>query len=444
MSSLSLFDEIVPEYVRPSMKDAIPPQGNGRKAIGSFSGCGGSTLGLKMAGWDVLAGIEFIPAAAETYRANFPNARMYEEDIRKLDPARILLDLGLAKGELDLFEGSPPCASFSAAGMGERGWGTVKKYSDSEQRTDDLFWEWARLLEGFSPKAFVAENVPGMISGASLEEYAHKITRDLGKLGYRVTAKVLNAANFGVPQERRRLIFYGLRVDLARHPELPRETVSVPHTLEQALASVDPEDPDHKDFLEASSMEGKAVGRTWEAKKGLRSKDDCARCGKPLGEHGRQTKTVGSVKKTKAEAGATRTKQIVICADGEPGVEIKDYFLLVVPDLKKPCTTVTATGAQTGAASVVHPTECRKFTPAEVKAISGFPADFVLTGTREQRYERIGRTVTPPMYKAVGERIAHQLKSAESWRCACGRGGPRYDGGDVCERCVMDDFAEHG
>jgi site-specific DNA-cytosine methylase len=134
-------------------------------------------------------------------------------------------------GELDLFEGSPPCASFSAAGAGEKDWGKTKKYSDSEQRTDDLFYEWVRLLEGLRPRAFIAENVPGMINGNALSEYAHKITAELSKLGYRVSAKVLNAANYGVPQERERLIFVGIRNDVQDDGpawEYPPPTTPVP------------------------------------------------------------------------------------------------------------------------------------------------------------------------------------------------------------------------
>lgn len=406
-----MWDAVTTPYVRPTMAQIDRRPRNGLSAVGSFSGCGGSSLGLKMAGWEVRAAIEFIPAAADTYTANFPDATVvYRQDIREIPAAGILADLKLKRGELDLFEGSPPCASFSAAGMRERGWGTVKKYSDSEQRTDDLFYEWERLLEGLYPRAFVAENVPGMESGAALADYAHKITRALGEHGYRCSSAVVNAANYGVPQVRRRLIFVGIRNDVKGDWSWPAPTVHEPVTVRTALESVKPGDPDHAEFLEASSMKGKAVGRTWEWKRGLREKDLCARCEKHLREHETATVTVGSVKKSKGQEEAQRTKGVHLCADGERAIEVKDYFLLTMPDLDRPCPTLTATGAQVGAASVVHPTECRKFTPAEAKALCGFPADFVLTGTREQRYERMGRAVAPPVYEAIGKHLAEILK----------------------------------
>jgi DNA (cytosine-5)-methyltransferase 1 len=408
--SLSLFEEVAPPYVRPSLASILERPRNGLRAVGSFSGCGGSSLGLKMAGWDVLAAVEFIPAAAETYRANFPGTRVYEEDVRALTAERILTDLGLERGELDLFEGAPPCASFSPAGSRERHWGEAKKYSDTRQRTDDLFFKWVRLLEGLAPRAFIAENVPGMITGSALEEYAWKVTRLLSEKGYRVSAKVLNAANYGVPQERRRLIFVGFRDDVDVDPwEWPRPTTPVPFTLRQALEEVRADDPDHTpEFLAACSMERYAVGRTWEAYRGLRDWRTCVRCDRPLEEHSRRYKDG----KTTGFAGSDvreRETYSIVCADGETGQEVKDYFVFGMPQLDRPCLVITATAASAGAASVVHPTECRKFTPGEGKSISGFPPDFVLTGTREQRSERIGRAVPPPLFEVLGRALAERL-----------------------------------
>lgn len=409
----ALWDIQAPPLVRPTMEEIRARPSNGLTAVGSFSGCGGSSLGLRMAGWKVPYAIEFIPAAADTYEANSAGTFVDRRDIRKIPPGEILDHLGLLPGELDLFEGSPPCASFSAAGNRDKSWGEVKKYSDTKQRTDDLFWEWARILEGLKPRAFVAENVPGLISGNALEEYAHKITRMLGEMGYRVGARVLNSANYGVPQERKRLIFLGYRHDQGVHPEFPYPTSEEPHTTRQALESVDPADPDHAPFVEASSMEPYAVGRTWHAlvERGARREahgdrnaippleDRCARpeCGKPLEDH--------DVERRDNKGRVVDAK----CEDGEKAVLVKDYFMFQLPDLDKPCPTLTATGSSAGAASVVHPTECRKMTPAEAKAICGFPPDFILTGTREQRYERMGRAVTPPLYEAVGRKIAEAL-----------------------------------
>jgi DNA (cytosine-5)-methyltransferase 1 len=395
--------EAADAFVRPTMDEVLATPRNGLRAAGSFSGCGGSALGLRMAGWSVDVGVEFIPAAAECYRRNLPDCKLLEKDIRAVKGGEIRDAMGLDVGELDLWEGSPPCASFVPIGARGRGWGQVRKYSDTEQRTDDLFWEWIRLMGVLRPRAILAENVPGMLSGAALHEYAHAVTRGLGEMGYRVAARLVNSSWFGVPQNRRRLIFLGYREDLGLHPFFPDGARGWPVTLGQALASVDPADPDHAPFLEDSSMVGYATGRTWEWKRGQRDKGVCARCGE------RNTAHAMEVRDTKAIAGGRKLTGVTVCADGERGVEVKDYDMLLVPSLDDPCPTITAGDARPADASVTHPTECRKLTPAECKAVCAFPLDFVLTGTREQRVERMGRAVTPPVYEAFGERIARSL-----------------------------------
>jgi DNA (cytosine-5)-methyltransferase 1 len=206
-----------PPYRVPPMAEiaAVPP--NGLTAVSTFSGCGGSSLGYKIAGFKVLWANEFIPAAAATYRANHPGTVLDTRDIRKVQPADILEAIGMRAGDLDLFDGSPPCASFSTAGKREKGWGRVKPYSDTRQRVDDLFFEFARLVRGIQPRVFIAENVAGLVSGTA-KGYFLQILRELKAAGYRVEARLLDAQWLGVPQMRKRVIFQGVREDLGRSP----------------------------------------------------------------------------------------------------------------------------------------------------------------------------------------------------------------------------------
>ncbi|WBB94202.1 DNA (cytosine-5-)-methyltransferase [Verrucosispora sp. WMMC514] len=229
-----------PPYRVPSMAEIRNLPWNGLTAVSTFSGGGGSSLGYRMAGYRVLWASEFIPAARETYLANAaPYTTVDGRDIRKVTASDILTATGLKAGELDLFDGSPPCASFSTAGKREAGWGKVKKYSDSAQRTDDLFFEFVRLIEGVRPKVFVAENVSGLVKG-SAKGYFIEIMRALKAAGYRVGAQLLDAQRLGVPQARQRLIFVGVRDDLGKDPVFPaplpyRYTVrdALPHILAQ-------------------------------------------------------------------------------------------------------------------------------------------------------------------------------------------------------------------
>lgn len=184
--------------------------------ISSFSGCGGSSTGVKMAGGNVLVATEFIAPAVETYRANHKGTLVLDSDIREVDWVSVRKDLKLKKGALDFSEGSPPCKSFSTSGTGSNDWGKEKLYSENVyQRTDDLFYEEMRKLDAFMPKVFVCENVKGMVEGDA-KGYFIEILRDLKAIGYDVRAQVLNAAYMGVPQARERVIFVGVRDDIAK------------------------------------------------------------------------------------------------------------------------------------------------------------------------------------------------------------------------------------
>ena len=210
-----------PPYRVPTMTEIAALKPNALRAVSTFSGCGGSCLGFEMAGYRVAWGNEFIPAAAATYILNHPDTILDTRDIRSVQPSEILEATGLAVGELDVFEGSPPCASFSTAGKRARDWGKVKDYSDTRQRTDDLFFEYARLLEGLKSRVFVAENISGLVKGVA-KGYFIEILAKLKACGYRVSCKVLDAQWLGVPQARQRTIFIGVREDLGKEPVFPK------------------------------------------------------------------------------------------------------------------------------------------------------------------------------------------------------------------------------
>ena len=192
---------------------------NGLNVVSTFSGCGGSCLGYRMAGYRVLWASEFIEAAAEVYKLNHPNSILDRRDIRQVKPEEIVE--AVDGKQIDILDGSPPCASFSTAGKREAGWGKVKKYSDTKQRVDDLFFEFARILKGLQPRVFVAENVSGLVKGTA-KGYFLEILAALKACGYRVRCKVLDAQWLGVPQMRQRTIFVGVHDDLKRDPVYPK------------------------------------------------------------------------------------------------------------------------------------------------------------------------------------------------------------------------------
>ena len=178
--------------------------------ISTFAGCGGSSLGYSMAGFRELLAVEWDQNAVDTFRRNFPDVDVYHGDIAALSVEEALRRTGLRPGALDVFDGSPPCQGFSTAG---------KRMLDDPR--NQLFREYVRLLRGLQPKVFVMENVSGMVKGKMKLVFA-EILRELKASGYRVSARLLNAMYFNVPQSRERMIFIGVRDDLPAAPSHPR------------------------------------------------------------------------------------------------------------------------------------------------------------------------------------------------------------------------------
>ena len=206
-----------------------PREADAPTVISTFAGCGGSSLGYHMAGFRELLAVEWEQNAADTFRLNFPHVPLYHGDIAKLSVDECLRLAGVKPGELTVFDGSPPCQGFSTAG----------KREISDQR-NQLFREYCRLLEGLRPRAFVMENVSGMVKGDFKLIFA-EILRTLKRCGYRVKARLLCAMWYGVPQSRERMIFVGVREDLGIEPSHPTGW-SEPVTVRSAFLRVPPPD----------------------------------------------------------------------------------------------------------------------------------------------------------------------------------------------------------
>ena len=188
------------------------------KVISTFSGCGGSSMGYHLAGYDVLMAVEMDNHAAETYKLNFPDTIVYHGDIHDLTIDEILEKTKLKPGELDLFDGSPPCQGFSMIGK--------REYCDPKNQ---LYNEYIRLLRGLKPKTFVMENVKGLVIG-KMKLIFKDILTELKNSGYDVQVKLMNAKYYNCATERERLIFIGVREDLgipASHPNPQTRPISI-------------------------------------------------------------------------------------------------------------------------------------------------------------------------------------------------------------------------
>lgn len=311
--------------------------------ISTFAGAGGSSLGYSMAGYRELLAVEWDDNAVETFRLNFPDVPVYHGDIAKLSVEQVLDMTGLQPGQLDVFDGSPPCQGFSTAG---------KRVMDDPR--NGLFREYVRLLRGLRPKVFVMENVSGMVKGKMKLIFA-EILRELKASGYKVSARLMNAMYFNVPQSRERMIFIGVRNDLEIEPSHPRAEAQ-PVTVREAW-----EDIDNQTF--GPEVKGQTLDRLQKCKPGQ---------------------------------------------DFEDIIGVRSNFSFKRTDFDRPCWSVPKSGSLAGYCYLFHPTEHRGLTLEELKRVSSYPDGMHFTDF-QNGMNRIGNSVPPLFMRAIALHIRRHI-----------------------------------
>jgi DNA (cytosine-5)-methyltransferase 1 len=315
--------------------------------ISTFAGCGGSSLGYKLAGFHELLAVEWDDNAVETFKLNFPGVPVYHGDIGKLTGAECMKLAGVRVGELDVFDGSPPCQGFSTAGK--------RRFDDPR---NSLFKEFARLLVELQPKVFVMENVTGMVKGYMKQAYL-TIIATLRDCGYRCKGEVLNAMYFNVPQSRERVIIIGVRNDLDIEPTHPKPQTR-PMPAAAAISSVEQDET----LVEARRLQKYEVG-----------------------------------------------KWVVKCKPGEQASKYHprgSFFNAARIPLDRPSQTIPKTGGFSEA-SLCHHSELRYLTRPELKRLGSFPDSFQMIGNLQNAYNRIGNSVPPNLMRAIAEHIRREI-----------------------------------
>lgn len=381
-----MVDSSKPVYKIPSTAEILATPSSGYRAVGSFSGCGGSSLGLVWAGIKMIRAYEFDPIAARSYAANF-DTPVVVSDIREVTVSEVLSACELQVGELDIFEGSPPCSKFSMAGRREGSWNRVTGSDSTIQQAnvEDLFFDWIKLLRGLQPRVAVAENVMGLSIG-SAKGHLKLIVAGIRDAGYRVQVWELDAQWLGVPQRRRRLVFVAVRNDLVGFPVRPvplpyRYTVAdaLPHLINDSVFN---------------GLHG--------------SIEERARSYEPAGTHVLGTVTGHATPGGDWSVGTVRVAQSSLPTLGQK-----------YSTTDKVLGTLAAAGSTTRAPGKIKTGDgadgvIRRFTISELRRLCGFPDDFVLVGTDTQQWARLGNAVMPLMYKAVGESLVGFLKGVDS------------------------------
>lgn len=338
-----------PAFLEACWQEHLAPRADDAPTvISTFAGAGGSSLGYSMAGFRELLAVEWDDNAVATFKLNFPDVPVYHGDIAKLTVDEVLSMTGLQPGQLDVFDGSPPCQGFSTAG---------KRMIDDPR--NQLFREYVRLLRGLQPKVFVMENVSGMVKGKMKLVFVD-ILRELKASGYQVSARLLNAMYFGVPQSRERMIFVGVRNDLNKAPSHP-QAWSVPVTVGAAWDGC-------TDTVPIMSL-GWLVDYVehWPAGTGLGAKAIKRRpdLGK-FGQHGNANKRLS---------------------------------------FNSPSNT---TSKLFSASKLIHPAENRVISLQELCRIGSIPDGFRFVGARDAA-ARIGNSVPPLFMRSIAQHIRREI-----------------------------------
>ncbi len=325
--------------------------------IDLFSGAGGFSLGFDQEGFENIFSVDIQSNSCKTYRHNFPNHHLLEKDVTSLAEPEIEKLLGGKK--VDVLIGGPPCQGFSIAGN------IGRKFIDDPR--NHLFREFARVIKVAKPSYFVMENV------ARLYTHRKGLTREemLGtflEMGYQVECKVLNAADYGVPQIRKRLIFIGSKKN--QRIIFPEREISKYVTVKEALNIY----PDLKSGEESIIPNHVAMA------------------------HSEQM-----------------LRKMSYVVDGGDRTHIPLHLRPVSGDVRKyiryksdsPAVTVTGDMRK-----IFHYAQNRALTVRELARLQSFPDDFIFMGRSISQQQQVGNSVPPKMAKAIAKVIKRMKDEA--------------------------------
>lgn len=333
------------------------------KAIDLFSGMGGLTLGLKNAGFDVVAAVEIDELAVQTYKANHPEVYVLQGDIRQISATELLQNLGLGLEDIDLVAGCPPCQGFS----GIRTLNGARSVCDPR---NELIDEFTRFVLEIHPRTVMMENVPGLMADTRFKAFRKALER----AGYNETYGILDAQDYGVPQRRKRLIYLAGKGFTIPFGDASSKRLTVRSAISHLPAAGRSGDPVH-DFPEKRSQRIIELISNIPIDGGSRSdlpKEFQLEC---------HTKTDG----------------------------FKDVYGRMAWDKVAP--TITGGCFNPSKGRFIHPEENRAITIREAAILQGFPEKyhFPIAKSKVQLAEMVGNALPPPFIEAHAKSIYNAL-----------------------------------
>jgi DNA (cytosine-5)-methyltransferase 1 len=342
------------------------------KFIDLFSGCGGFSKGLEMAGHKCLLGVDFNQDAVDSFAVNHPHAVAQCIDIHKLTKPKLqkLIDFN----EVDMVIGGPPCQGFSTVGRG-----------DVNDQRNSLFKQFVRIVRLTQPKVVLFENVTGMLAKKN-QKILKAVFREFEKLGYCMDARVMSSEEYGVPSKRRRAIIMGVKDGIPSFPKVThgeRGSYKL-QTVKDAFSSIQCVDGsifNHEPEL--AQLKNKL-----DIKRLLRIPEGCGiRYEKDQKKYLTKSLYYDVNWETLREGRFRQTK-------------------LQRLSFNKPAPTIL-----TSRTMYFHPVEPRYLTCREAASCQSFPNDFVFKGSQTSVFRQIGNAVPPMMARAIGMEVSKMIKT---------------------------------
>lgn len=344
--------------------------------IDLFCGAGGLSCGFERAGYQILLGIDSDAKALETFELNHEDARSICGDITKIEYENDIKPM-LGGQSVDVIIGGPPCQGMSLSGP--------RRFDDPRNR---LYLSYIRLVSEIRPKAFVIENVPGLVSlfGGKIKD---SIIEKLQRLGYRMKFKVLASDDYGVPQHRRRVVFVGVRKEIDREFDYPPTSTQMV-TCRMALSDLPTlESSNGYDVMDYASKPQNDFQRTMREHSQMVRNHIAAHHSKHVQDIIAHVPDGGNYKDLPEELRNSRNFHVAwtrFAAD-------------------KPAPTI-----DTGHRHHFHYCYNRVPTVRECARLQSFPDNFLFLGNKTQQFRQVGNAVPPLMAQAIAAQLLKVLE----------------------------------
>jgi len=354
------------------------------KVIDLFSGAGGLSQGFRDAGCNIISAVEINKNLSQTFRNNFKKTKIFEEDISKVKSKDLLVN----ESKVDIIIGGPPCQGFSMSGKRIRGNGIFLN-----DKRNKLFKEFVRIINDLKPKIFLMENVPGILN-IFQGKTKNQILSIFESIGYDAKVKVLLAADYGVPQLRKRAFFIGNNLGIDPEFLFPPKINKDYITVEDAIFDLP--------FIKSGQGEFETIYKK-----------------KPSTEY--QKKMRAGVKKLYNHISTKHDDKIIniikMLKEGEgrnnlpkkfqtKSIHSGSYMRIIK---NKPSYTITTRFDTPPVGRVTHPIADRALTAREAARLQSFPDDFIFIGKRTHVGIQIGNAVPPLLAYEIAKNLKNRL-----------------------------------